>query len=372
MNQIKAGISRRVAEFCRFLRVNGFSIGVQETVDAFRTLGIISLDHRQTVQSSLRALLCSSQEEYESFDGLFEQFWNPAISLATPRSRREESSSPVAPEGRLSRSISMEMEETQTDRKETTGASAQEQLRKMDFSKVTDDDLVLLEEIALRLWKRMSVRMIRRWKAHGQEDRLDLRRTIRHSIGYGGDPVYLRYMERKKKRIHLVTLLDISGSMDLYSTFLLRFLFALHRYFRRVDSFLFGTRLTHVSHVLGKERLPIVLKTISQNVEDWSGGTRIGDCLREFNRTHARKILTRNSLMVILSDGWDTGSPQALADELREIKQRIRKLIWLNPLLGLPDYEPLTRGMAAALPLLDVFAPAHSVQSLLDLEKQWV
>jgi len=366
-------ITGTIIEFCRFLRVNSFSVGIQETIDSLQAVHFVTLTDRQALKSALRAVLCSSREECESFERLFEQFWNPSLP---PEARRQPQTRTTprirALEGKFSRSTSEEKVESEMESRETTGASAQERLRKMDFSKIPAADLPFLDEIALRLWKQMSLRMVRRWRSYGQEGQVDLRNTIRHSISHGGEPFETRFKRRKRKKVRLVTLLDVSGSMDLYSTFLLRFLYALHKYFKRADSFLFSTRLTHVSSALRKDHLTAVLQAVSENVEDWSGGTRIGECLRDFNRRYAKRILTPNSLMIILSDGWDTGTPEMLAEELRAIKRRVRKLIWLNPLLGLTDYKPLTRGMAAALPYADVFAPAHSLQSLLDLEKHFL
>lgn len=362
-------LSRRLVEFCRFLRANDFQIGTHETIDTLQTVRAVTIADRQTLKFGLRALLSSSHEEYELFDRLFEQFWNPAAAtepFCRPRLSIPEKAQ--SPEGRFSSSINEETIGSKIEAKETTGASALERLKKTDFTKISASDLPQLEEIAFRLWKQMSMRLVRRWRLHGQDGPLDLRHTIRHSISHGGEPAELRYKGRKRKRLHLVTLLDVSGSMDLYSTFLLRFLYVLHKYFQRVDSFLFSTRLTHISSMLRQRDLATVLNAMSQNVEDWSGGTRIGECLKTFNQYYARKILTRNSLVIILSDGWDTGAPEALATEIQAIKRRVRKLIWLNPLLGLQNYQPLTRGMAAALPFADVFAPAHNVQSLLNLE----
>ncbi len=366
-------ITGTVVEFCRFLRANSFPVGIQETIDSLRVVYFVTLADRQTLKSALRAVLCASKEQYESFDWLFEQFWNPSIPPdAQHRSRLSAGAKIPVLQGKFSRSTSEEKVESEMETRATTGASSQERLRKMDFSKIPVADLPLLDDIAFRLWKQMSLRMVRRWRSYGQESRVDLRNTIRHSISHGGEPFEILFKRRKHKKIRLVTLLDISGSMDLYSTFLLRFLYALHRYFKRADSFLFSTRLTHVSSALRNDHLSAVLQAVSENVEDWSGGTRIGECLRDFNRRYAKKILTPNSLMIILSDGWDTGTPEMLAEELRAIKRRVRKLIWLNPLLGLTDYKPVTRGMAAALPFADVFAPAHSLQSLLDLEKHFL
>jgi uncharacterized protein with von Willebrand factor type A (vWA) domain len=239
----------------------------------------------------------------------------------------------------------------------------------MDFSNVSDSDLHLLEELALRLWKQMGERLTRRLRFDDKEGLVDFRRTIRRNIGRGGEPIELSYRWKKRRKTNLVVLLDVSGSMDQYSLILLRFVFALQKHFKRVDSFIFSTRLTHITQALKGNQLTSVLRILSENAHGWSGGTRIGECLEEFNRTYARSSLPRNSLVMIMSDGWDTGDPEALAAELRAIKQRARKLIWLNPLLGMADYQPVTRGMSAALPFADVFAPAHNLESLINLER---
>ena len=163
--------------------------------------------------------------------------------------------------------------------------------------------------------------------------------------------------------------LDISGSMNLYSLFLVRFAYALQKHFKRVDTFLFSTSVVEVSDLLRARKLSDALNTLSQRAAEWSGGTRIGESLREFNRQSGRKILTPNTFFMILSDGWDTGAPEMLAAELRYTRSRVQKLLWLNPLLGLKEYQPITRGMSAALPHVDVFVPAHNLESLLALER---
>ncbi|HJZ13142.1 MAG TPA: VWA domain-containing protein, partial [Acidobacteriota bacterium] len=321
-------LTSRLVEFCRFLRANGFQIGIQETIDTLESVRLVSITERETFQFALRALVCTSHAEFELFDQLFEQFWNAGTPRASVTAPPKTVASPV---GTMTRSQSKEEAQSESEAQETTGASAQERLKKIDFANVSAADLPLLEEIAFRLWKRMSVRLVRRQRVLGSDGTLDLRRTIRHSIGSGGDPLDLYYKGRKQKKLRLVTLLDVSGSMNLYSAFLLRFLYALHKYFKRVDSFVFSTRLTHVSGALRYKNVHRMLDAVSENVEDWSGGTRIGDCLREFNFKYARKILTKNTLVILLSDGWDTGAPEALAEELATIKRRVKKLIWLNP-----------------------------------------
>jgi uncharacterized protein with von Willebrand factor type A (vWA) domain len=371
-----------VIRFCRFLRANGYSAGVTEslasvevvravaavdaTVDA--TAGAPGDPHADpdAVRWALRAALSSSKEEWDSFDRLFDAFFNkvhgdqsriPRKAIAEPRGfwvLTGEPGGEVRPTDREAASIA--------------GASVYTRLKKVDFSEIPQSDQPALDQLAQRLLQQMSWRLSRRRKVAEWRGRVDLRRTIRGNISRGGDPIKLRYKDRKPQQARLVILLDVSGSMSLYSMFLLRFAHALHRHFQRADTFIFSTRLVSVGGMLRSRKLAEAMKALTACQADWSGGTRIGGSLQEFNGRHAG-LLSRDTVFIILSDGWDTGSPEMLAAELGSIKGRVRKVIWLNPLLGLEDYKPLTRGMAAALPHVDVFASAHSLESLLELEK---
>jgi hypothetical protein len=179
----------------------------------------------------------------------------------------------------------------------------------------------------------------------------------------------LAYQGRRPLKKKLVILLDISGSMNLYSLFLMRFAYALQKHFKRVNTFLFSTTVVQVTDALKARKLSHTLAELSQTTIEWSGGTKIGGSLAELNRRFSRSVLTPNTVFIILSDGWDTGAPELLAAELRSIRRRVQKLLWLNPLLGLKEYQPVTRGMKAALPYVDIFAPAHNLESLLALER---
>ena len=179
----------------------------------------------------------------------------------------------------------------------------------------------------------------------------------------------LRYRKPQPRPHRLVTLLDISGSMNPYSVFLVKFLYALQKHFRHVDTFLFSTALVEITHLFRGHRLQDALRALSDLPAGWSGGTSIGGSLREFNQLQRRKLRSSDTLFLVLSDGWDTGDPGILAAELGAVRRRVRKIIWLNPLLGLEGYRPVTGGMQAALPHIDVFAPAHNLESLLALEK---
>ena len=250
-----------------------------------------------------------------------------------------------------------------------SGASAVERLKRIDFSQMPQADLAELERISLRLLRKMSYRVARRFRARKCRESIDLRRTIRRSISRGGEFIDLRYKGPKKERAKLVILLDVSDSMNPYSFFLLKLAYVLGKYSREVESFIFSTILVEVSDLLRSRRMSDALRMLSQATPAWSGGTRIGGSLQQFNKDYASASLSRSTVFIVLSDGWDTGAPEELAAELRKIKRRISKLIWLNPLLGLEEYEPVTRGISAALPFIDVFAPAHNLQSLLALEK---
>jgi uncharacterized protein with von Willebrand factor type A (vWA) domain len=344
---------------------------VKESLGALEGARTVGVADRQTFKAALRAVLCSSKADWDLFEELFEAFWSGedsrrrvqlrmrAVSEKPPESQQEKALAVPIP-GKIETSEGQEG-------KSVLGATLQERLKQADFSQIAQGDLADLEQIALRLLRQMSLRLSRRLKAARAGSHVDLRRTIRYSISRGGDPIYLSFRNRRLQPLRLVILLDVSGSMNPYSLFLVRFAYALQKYFKRVDTLLFSTRLTDITAVLRTRNLRDALDAVSLEAAGWSGGTRIGESLREFTLAHG-SLLSRNTLFLVLSDGWDTGEPAVLAAELSEIKRRVRKVIWLNPLLGMEGYEPVTRGMSAALPHIDVFAPAHNLQSLLELE----
>ena len=368
-------LAASIVDFCRFLRKHAFSSDIRQTMTALEAAKTIDARNRQFFASTLQTTLCSNMEEWEQFPPLFQAFWGE--SQGRPRSASGEYKGPSkgeSPEQKEGSSLFLDRPGNQSDAAEGNskavyGASTQQRLKKVDFSQLPCDDLAVLEEIALRLLRRMSLRLSRRLTISNRATRIDLRRSIRRNIARGGEPLVLAYKGKKPRKNKLVILLDISGSMNFYSLFLVRFAYALQAYFDRVHTFLFSTNLVEVSDLLRTRYLAEALRKLSQRAAGWSGGTRIGESLRQFNQSYGRKLLSRDTIFIILSDGWDTGEPELLASQLRMTKGRARKVLWLNPLLGLKGYQPLTRGMAAALPYVDVFAPAHNLESLLALER---
>ena len=364
-----------IVEFCRFLRTHGFTADMRQTLTALEAAKVIDVSRSQSLSFALQAALCSTSEEWERFPRMFLKFWGEL--QPRPRSAAGEykgSSKKISSDREDGSSVFLGQSEGSSAAPEGTGkavfgASAQQRLRKVDFSEVPCNDLAALEQISMRLLRRMSERLSRRLAISNRVGHVDVRRTIRRGIARGGDPVTLAYKARKRSRNNIVILVDISGSMNFYSLFLVRFAYVLQACFPRVETFLFSTSIVSISDLLRTRSLSEALRRLSQRSAGWSGGTKIGDSLHQFNRTYGKRVLTRNTVLMILSDGWETGDPELLAHEMRAARRRVFKILWLNPLLGLKDYQPLTRGMAAALPYVDVFAPAHNLDSLLALER---
>lgn len=373
MVQASAAIVSSIVEFCRFARERGLSAGVKESVEAVRAAEAVGIEDVGLLRNALRTVLCSSKLEWDLFDELFNEFWRSQSSQIPKHGRKPSRQARQSRSPQNSASLLIGGTDSRPAEedggKAVLGAAAHERLKKTDFSQITSTDQEELEKISRRLLRQMSLRLSRRLKLMRLGGRVDLRRTIRQNISRGGELLELSFRGRKRQQQRLVILLDISGSMNAYSLFLLRFVYALQKHFRRVDAFLFSTQLTEITTAMRKRELKAALNTLSEEAAGWSGGTKIGESLADFNLHHSSGALSRDTVFIILSDGWDTGEPAVLAAELAAIRRRVSKLIWLNPLLGMHDYEPVTRGMAAALPHIDVFAPAHNLESLLQLER---
>lgn len=351
---------------------------VAESTDAVRALEHLDLADRDEVYRGLRSVLLSRIEEQPVFDRCFEAFWqrrhellpalvSPASDTQVDWRGQQPATLKVA---RDDREVTLEEwagehEESESDPLGLPGMSDREHLMEQDFSTFPADQLGELLRLTLVIARRLARRIARRRRPTGRRGIVDLRRTMRANLAQG-ELIELRRKRRKRRRVRLVLLCDISGSMNLYSRFLLQFIYVLQNVFARVETFTFSTRLTRITDHLKKRPYGEVLRRL-RDVRDWSGGTRIGESLADFNHHWAGPLLDRSTIVIVVSDGWDTGDPDLLAGELLKIKRRAGRLIWLNPLLGNPAYEPLTRGMAAAIPLLDHFGAAHNLQSFRDL-----
>lgn len=362
-------ISEAIVAFAQFARDHHFNIGIREVQEALQAIKLIGFHDQQAFKYVLKPLFCTSPEECMLFEKLFLLYWdtNP-VDLDGKSRTRIEGASKKKQTGSLVMMGKGEAGEQPGEGKNVTGANAVERLRKTDFSKVNGIEARQLEEIANKLFKEMAVRLRRRMKESRRNGKLSLRRTIRRSLNYGGEAIELFYRAQKPKRHRLIVLLDVSGSMDKYSFFLLRFLFALKEHFRQLEAFIFSTKIIRITDVLRLNQVEYALALLSQQANNWSSGTKIGGCFTEFNDKFGKRMLNGSPAFIVLSDGLDTGEPEILGKQLRKIKSRTRRLIWLNPLKGMKDYQPVQRGMKEVMPSIDDFCPAHNLDSLLELE----
>ena len=248
-------------------------------------------------------------------------------------------------------------------------ASTKESLYDADVRHLNDpDEIARAHELAERLAARMKSRISRRQRAANRGRRLDLRKVIHSSISTGGLPMRLAFRKPKPKPLRLVLILDVSGSMNQYSAFFLRFMRGVLGTFKESDAFVFHTRLSRIGDVLGEGNTERALDRLALITTGWSGGTKIGDSLETFNGQYAGRLLNGRTVVMILSDGYDTGAPDHLARQLAKIQKRARRVVWLNPMIGWRGYEPIAGGMAAAMGHIDLFAPAHNLKSLVALE----
>jgi uncharacterized protein len=372
-------LMRAMLAFGGVLRASGLPVTTPELMDAVRALEVVDLMDRDEVYRALRTVLVSRMEEQPAFDRCFEAFWRfqaeegqgleGLVSMVQPTlPENEHGGNPPEAGQDTQAQIALddweEGEEADDEPLEVPGLSNREVLMERDFSTFPAEQLDEVARLTVLIAKRLARRMSRRRKPTRRGGIVDLRRSMRANL-MKGEIIELRRRSRRRRKVRLVLLCDVSGSMDLYSRFLLQFLYALQNLFGRVETFTFATRLTRVSDLLRGPSYKRALRRLTE-VRDWSGGTRIGEAIRDFNQEWGR-LVDRRTIVLILSDGWDTGEPDVLAQEMLTLKRRAGRVLWLNPLLGNPSYEPLTRGMAAALPLVDHFAAAHNLSSLREL-----
>jgi hypothetical protein len=358
-----------VVTFGRVLHEAGLEIGPGRVADSLRALDAVDLARQEDVYFALRQTLVSRQDELDLFDRAFGAWFLRAPVLPPVRSRsgaEVETRVGQAPTDRLRRREEEEKEDETGDPLEL-GASAQELLRDKDFSELTGDELRRLRELIARIARTRPQRHSRRRTADAHGDMLDVRRMIRRSLRTGGDPLDRPLRTRKEVPRKLVVLCDVSGSMDSYARALLLFLHAVVGTGRGVEAFAFGTRLSRLTPDLAIRDPDAALARCTEAVVDWGSGTRIGASLREFNETWGRRALSRGAIVLIVSDGWEREDPELVGREMAKLARAAYAIVWVNPLKGNPQYQPLAGGMRAALPYVDRFLPGHNLRSLEEL-----
>jgi uncharacterized protein with von Willebrand factor type A (vWA) domain len=350
------------------MRAGGASVGMGDLLTAHRALAAVDASSRGESYLALRSTLCKRHADLEVFEAAFEATFGAVAGPAREAVELPEAAKLVVPRiGVPAAPGDHGPPPTVEDAPVPSAWSEVELLRERDFAELTDSERALAVRLVRRIALAGSMRRSRRTRpTRRRGDHQDLRRTVRASLRYAGEPVERHWREAALKPRPVVLVCDVSGSMDPYARMLLHYMQAWVAARRRVEAFVFGTRLTRVTRELGGRDPDVAVARAASAVSDWSGGTRIGASLAELNRQHGRRI-GRGSVTIVLSDGWDRGDPDELAAEMARLGRCSHSLIWLNPLKAHPGYEPLTRGMRAALPHVDHFLAGNSIASLEEL-----
>jgi uncharacterized protein with von Willebrand factor type A (vWA) domain len=339
---------RNLYVFIQLLRNAGVPADPERARMLVRAIDQVGLRRKEDFYLAARSTLVVRREDLPIFDRLFEAFWRRPADARLRHSQLKK----------------LDAFSLATHDKSSRRFSSVEVLREKDFSKLTEPEREQIQRLIASLPWRLGERISRRYRPRGAE-RLDLRRSMRASLPFGGEWLLQAFRQRKRKPRPLVMLADISGSMEPYTRLLLHFAYALVRGLAQpVEVFVFGTRLSRITRQLRNRRLESALAEISSAVPDWSGGTRIGEALRSFNFEWARRVLSRGAIVALISDGLDRGQMDLLAAEIARLQRSCYRLIWLNPLSGTPQYQPIARGMQAAMPFVDDFRPIHNFNSL--------
>ena len=388
----------QVVRFGRLLRDMGMKVSPGNLLDFLGATQHTGWTRRDDVKAAGRATLISKHEDIPLYDEAFDAFWHaiegdpdeqgmqiPDAEMApTPQRRRlsdaqnrekqiqeglsrpggkaRETKGREGGEGKEGNEGKTEMEVSRT-------YSGSELLQGKDFETFSADEMVAARRLMQLMRLQIGQRESRRRKPARSGQQIDMRRVVRKNMRYGGEIIDLTYRKPKMKRRPLVLICDISGSMERYTRLLLQFVHTLENSLDHVEAFVFGTRLTRITRLLRRKDIDEALTDVSKTVQDWGGGTRIGESLHSFNYEWSRRVLNQGAIVIVISDGWDRGEPELLRDAMQHLQRNCFRLIWLNPLLGTQGYQPLTRGMQAALPYCDNFLPANNLASLEALGK---
>jgi uncharacterized protein with von Willebrand factor type A (vWA) domain len=384
IDEVSRLVAGKLAAFLKTLRDNGFAVGLHEGRDAASLMAAGYMKTPGLLRSAFKHLFSARKSDWEKFDGIFDAFWlgkrvrarsltmgsTKAANSPSLKSLQDRKSEPAGSEAATDQIPSAdEAPEDRAGEGRMEGASHAENLTEVDFRNMADPDQIeQAHAVAARLARTMRTRLTRRDLARRRGYRLDLRRTIHGNISHGGVPISLVKRRRKQKPLRVVMLLDASGSMSMYTGVFLRFIHGVLDEFRQAEAFLFHTRLAYVSDAMKEKDAARALDRLSIMAQGAGGGTRIGESLQTFNRWHAARVLHSRSCVMIVSDGYETGDAALLGREMKALARRCRRIVWLNPMMAWEGYAPVAAGIKAALPHVDLYAPANTLKSLSELE----
>ena len=363
-----------IISFSHFLKGRGYKIFSSNVMDSLRSMEEIDISRREDFFHVLRTNLVTSDVEWELFEDLFEEFWQGLENMEEeeeacemPQPELESEDDPLA---ELLRDVTREQEEGEEEdacREEPTEQATYSpvaRLERKNLAHFQKSDIQIAQLLLKNMLSPFRLAITRRFKGAKKPGDMDFRRIMRKSLKLGGMPLELFYKKKKKRLKRLVILTDVSGSMDRYARFVMPFLMGLRGVGSKAEVFVFSTSLTPITSFIRRLDLDKALERISQEVPDWSGGTRIGYSLHQFNQGYGQRLLNKRTVVVILSDGWDLGGKEPLRREMEILSQKAYCIIWLNPVAGDSEYKPICQGMQTALPYVDYFLAAESLDSL--------
>ena len=372
-------LAENVMHFARVLRAAGLPIGPDRVIDAMRAIEVVGLERRDDFYWTLASVFLDRQEQFQIFDQAFHIFWrNPHLlerALAVPTGSGSAAQEKEGSDQRLSeaqtgreqkdRNIPEAPERIEPDAEFTF--SSREVLQRADFETMSAEEIAQAKALIATLRLPIPEIRTRRFRPDEHGPRIDLRATLRLSLREGGHSIPLKKRKPRRRHPPLVVICDISGSMNRYSRMFLHFLHAITNDYDRVHAFVFGTRLTNITRALRHRNIDVAMNEVADMVEDWSGGTRIGACLREFNLRWSRRVLGQSAVVLLISDGLDRDVGEGLAENTERLHKSCYRLIWLNPLLRYDGFEARPAGIRAMLPHVDAFLPVHNIESLKNL-----
>lgn len=374
MIKIERSMFGHVATFAHSLRDAGVAVDPGRIIDYCRSLEITGVGDPKIFYSVAKAVLVSRQEDMELFDQVFNTYWSGQFIPVRKSSEAEvlevEEGDPEVGNKTITVDEEKEQDSEEEDKgqeSETRGYSDDELLMARDITSLSEQELEDAQRIIQEIVEIIASYKSRRKIADKRGREVDFRKMLRRNVLRGKDGVELCFRNRRIKKTRLILLCDISGSMEAYSRFTIQFMCALRHVLPQMDVAVFSTRMTVITDLLDRVGVNESLKRVAETVPDWSGGTNIGRCIRQFNDHFDREIAHVKTVAIILSDGWDLGEAGLMRDEMRHLNRNVHKLIWLNPLLGDTEYQPLCKGMRTAMPYIDYFLPAHNLESLAQL-----
>ncbi|MEM6722532.1 MAG: VWA domain-containing protein [Bacteroidota bacterium] len=372
MIERKTSIPENLLLFFRYLREKGFSIGPEVASDCLSALHEVdAFRDPDRLRQTMKAMLVKQFKESIQFDEHYRTFFKELEKAVDSKivnneesGGQAERSQPSGPSLNALKDWLFQHENESNEEQQLTQFSALESFGSKDIAAFSKTGLEDLSRLIRQLSKFLAQRESRRWTSTHHTKQLDIRKTIRQNLRTGTELVDLQYQKRQIDKLNIVLLCDVSRSMDLYSRFLVQFLYGFQQVFRRIETFVFSTRLYRITQELRYREFEEALQQLTESVPGWSGGTRIGESLDQFVKGYGSRMLDHKTVVMILSDGWDTGETEQLGQAMRLIQKRSAQVIWLNPLAGHPDFQPEVKGMVEAWPYIDVFAPVHNLESL--------